>query len=112
LIEASGSADEADAGECHLGGKPREAGSCNRAGAGQAEVLVDDENAILGLAELARLGGKRILALGRFAIVLDLARARLAQIDDRLTREMLSRDLGTLIHGSSPSPRLQPACGR
>ena len=56
---------EADTGERNLGGETREAGSCNRAGAGQAEVLVDDENAILGPTELARLAGKRILALRR-----------------------------------------------
>ena len=65
---------ETDAGERNLGGEPREAGARDRAGAGEAEVLVDDDDAILGPAELARLGGKRILPFGRLAIVLDLAR--------------------------------------
>ena len=77
---------EPNVGERNLGSETREAGSCNRAGAGKAEVLVDDENAILGPAELARLAGKRILPLRRFAIVLDLRGARLTKIDDRLTR--------------------------
>ena len=39
---------------------------------GKAEILIDDENAILGPAEFACLAGKRILALRRFAIVLNL----------------------------------------
>jgi hypothetical protein len=64
---------DADAGERNLSSETSEAGSCNRTGAGKAEVLVDDENAILGPAELARLGGERILALGRLAIVLTCA---------------------------------------
>lgn len=51
-----------------------------------------------------------MLVFGRFAIVLSLRGARLAQIGNRLTRQMRCRDLGTLIHGRSPSPRLQPAC--
>src|SRR5262245_63809343 len=50
---------EADAGERNLSSETSEAGSCNRTGAGKAEVLVDDENAILGPAELARLCGER-----------------------------------------------------
>jgi hypothetical protein len=60
---------QSDMGECNLGSEPREAGSCNRTGAGEAEVLADDENAILGPARLARLAGERMLPLRRFAIV-------------------------------------------
>jgi len=103
---------EPNVGERNLSGETRKAGSCNRTGAGKAEVLVDDENAVLGPAQLAGLAGKCILALRRFAIVLDLRGARLTKIDDRLTREMHCRDLGTLIHCPSPSPQRQPACGR
>ena len=55
---------EPDAGERNLGRETREAGSCNRTGAREAEVLVDDENAILGPAEVASLAGKRILPIG------------------------------------------------
>ena len=44
------------------------------------EILIDDENAILRPAEFACLAGKRILALRRFAIVLDLRNGRLTVI--------------------------------
>ena len=70
---------EPDAGECDLSGEARKSGACDRAGAGKAEVLVDDENAILGPAEFARFAGKCILPLRQFAIVLDLRGARLTQ---------------------------------
>src|SRR5262245_45211679 len=43
---------EPNMGERNLSSETREAGSCNRTGAGKAEVLVDDENAILGPAEI------------------------------------------------------------
>lgn len=101
-----------NAGECNLGGEARKSGTRDGARAGKAEILIDDENAILGPAEFAGLSGERILALRRFAIVLDLRRARLTKIDDRLTREMHCRDLGALIHCPPPSPERPTACGR
>src|SRR5271169_4000842 len=62
--------------------------------------------------KFAGLGGKRILSIGRLAIVLDLGGAGLAQVDDRLTREMVGRDLGALIHRFPPSSIWPRACGR
>src|SRR3974377_1225936 len=44
---------------------------------------------ILRPAKLTCLGRKRILTLGRLAIVLDLGGAGLAQIDDRLAGEVV-----------------------
>src|SRR5271157_2276504 len=76
---------EADVGERDFGGEPGETRSRDKAGAGEPEVLIDDDDAIGGPAEFTGFGGKRILSIGRLAIVLDLGGAGLAQVDDRLT---------------------------
>ena len=68
--------------ESDLGGQPREAGSRHCAGPGQTEVLVDDDNPIGGPSKLAGLMHQGVLSIGRLAVVLDLGRAGLAQIDD------------------------------
>src|SRR6516225_10684923 len=91
-----------DACERHFGGEAGKAGSCDRTGAGKAEILVDDNDPILRPAELPCLAGERILPLRRLAIALDLGGTGLPQIDDRLAREMARRDLGSLIHRASP----------
>lgn len=69
---------EADTGERHFGGKPGEAGAGHGAGAGKAEVLIDDDDPLVRPTEVARLAGERVLTLGRFAIVLDLGSTGLA----------------------------------
>jgi hypothetical protein len=63
---------EADTGKRDFGRQTLEAGAYNGAGAGDAEILVDDNDAIVRPAKLARLGCKRVLSVGRSAIVLDL----------------------------------------
>lgn len=103
---------EADVGERDFGGQPGEPRSRDKAGAGEPEVLIDDDDAIGGPAEFTGFGGKRILSIGRLAIVLDLGGAGLAQVDDRLTREMAGRDLGALIHRFPPSSIWPRAYGR
>ena len=103
---------EADVREGDFGGEPGETRSRDKAGAGESEVLIDDHDAIGGPAEFTGFGGKRILSIGRLAIVLDLGGAGLAQVDDRLTREMAGRDLGALIHRFPPSSIWPTACGR
>jgi hypothetical protein len=87
-------------GECHFGGEPGKTGASHGAGAGKTEILIDDDDPFGGPAERAGLAGECVLPVGRFAIVLDLGGARLAQIDDGLARQMARRDLGALIHGS------------
>ena len=103
---------EADVGEGDFGGEPGKTRSRDKARAGEPEVLIDDLDAIGGPAEFTGFGGKRILSIGRLAIVLDLGGAGLAQVDDRLTREMASRDLGALIHRFPPSSIWSRACER
>ena len=60
--------------------KPRETAPLNDAGAGHAEVLVDDDDLLRRPAECACPGGQRILTLRRFAIVLDLGGRGLSNI--------------------------------
>src|SRR5262245_9492559 len=101
-----------DACEGHFGCETGEAGRRARGGTGKAEILVNDNDSILRPAKLTCLGRKRILTLGRLAIVLDLGGAGLAQIDDRLAAEVVGSDLGALIHRASPPLLARLACGR
>ena len=103
---------EADMGERDFGGEAGEARSRDKAGAGEPEVLIDDDDAIGGPAEFTGFAGKRVLSLGRLAIDLDLGGAGLAQVYDRLAGEMAGRDLGALIHRFPPSSTWPTACGR
>jgi hypothetical protein len=87
---------EADVGERDLGSEPGEARSRHKAGAGESEVLIDDDDAIGGPAEFTGFGGKRILSIGRLAIVLDLGGAGLAQVDDRLMWRLATAEIVSL----------------
>ena len=89
-----------------------EACSRNRAGTREPEILIDDDDAIVGPAKFTGFGGKRILPIGRLAIVLDLGGARLAQVHDSLAGQMAGRDLGALIHRLPPSSTWPRAFGR
>ena len=84
---------EADVGEGDFGGEPGETRSRDKAGAGEPEILIDDDDAIGGPAELTGSGGERILSIGRLAIVLDLGGAGLAQVDDGHAGKVTGGDL-------------------
>ncbi len=103
---------QSNAGECDLGCQPRKSGARDGTGAGEPEVLVYDDDALLGPAEFACASGESVLTVRRLTIVLDLVRAGLAQVDDGLSRETARRDLGALIHDPPPAPALPRACGR
>src|ERR1700676_2446859 len=83
-----------------------------KAGTGEPKILIDDDDAIIGPAKFTGFGGKRILSIGRLAIVLDLGGARLAQVDDGLAGQMAGRDLGAFIHRLPPSSTWPRSCGR
>ena len=104
--------DKSNAGERDLGSEARKSGARDGAGAGEPEVLVDDDDAILGPTELARFVGKCILPLCRLAIVLDLGCARLAQVDDGLTRETARRDKDFGAADARRESARPPACAR
>jgi len=67
--------------QCHLAGKASEAGALVSAGAGQPEIFIDDHHLLLGPAQLTRSIGQGVLAGGGFAIMLDLSRRGLANVD-------------------------------
>ena len=51
-------------GECDLSGEAGEARSRNKTGTGKPEVLIDDDDAIIGPAKFMGFGGKCILPIG------------------------------------------------
>lgn len=63
---------------------------------GQAEILVDDHDALGRPAQFTRPAVERVLPLGRFAVVLHLRGARLAQINDAQPGQVSGRDFAHL----------------
>src|SRR5215813_1158036 len=80
--------------QCDLRGEPRKATAFDNAGAGNAEVLIDHQNLLRRPSEVGRLGDQCILARGRFALVLDLCRTGLSEIDTSEAGERRAVDLG------------------
>jgi hypothetical protein len=62
-------------------GETGEAGTLDDTPARQAEVFVDHDDPFRRPAKRGRLGDQSILTLRRFAIVFDLGRGRLSEID-------------------------------
>src|SRR2546425_219935 len=94
---------QTDARERDVGGEAGKTRTRHRARTGETKILVDNDDAVIGPAEVAGFADKRILPLCRFAVVLDLCGAGLAQVDDRRSREMTWRNLDALIHRLPPS---------
>jgi len=69
---------ETHVGKRHLGGEAGKARTRHRARTGKAKILVNDHDAFIGPAEVARFVRQRILPVRRFAVVLDLCSAGLA----------------------------------
>ena len=85
--------------------EPREAAALDDAGAGQAEIFVDDDDPLRRPAERSRPGGQGILALCGLAIVLDLSSRGLSEIDVGGAAQMRGADLCKVIHRLSPFVR-------
>ena len=75
------SEDDAHVSQGHFAGEASEAGALVGAGAGQPEIFIDDDHLLLGPAQLAGSIGQGVLAGGGFAIMLDLARRGLANVN-------------------------------
>jgi hypothetical protein len=88
--------------EGDFGGEPGETIALDDAGTGKPEVFVDNDNLLRRPAKCRRLGGQGVLALCRFAIVLDLRRRGLSEINVGGTTQVRSADLGDVIHQSPP----------
>ena len=85
--------------------EPREAAALDDAGAGQAEIFVDDDDLLRRPAERSRPGGQGVLALCGLAIVLDLSGRGLSEIDVGGAAQMRGADLCKVIHRLSPFVR-------
>ena len=64
------------------------------AGAGQAQIFVDDDGLLFGPAELTGALSKSVLTGSGFAIIFDLGWRGLAQVNERGAFEMRNSDFG------------------
>src|SRR6516162_3504538 len=96
---------DADMAEGHFCGHTCEARTIGESGAGHAQVFVDDDHLFFGPTQLAGFLDQSILASCGFAVVLDLRRTRLANVDESRALEMTGFNFARVIHDSSPSPR-------
>jgi hypothetical protein len=87
--------------ERHFGGKAGKART-PRARTGEAEILVDNDDAFIGIAEITRFDDNHLRPVRRFELCSTCA-ARLAQIDEGMSRKMTWRNLDVLIHRLPPS---------
>jgi len=91
---------EHDAGvaESHFRGHAGEPGALGESGAGHSQVFVDDNHLFLGPTEFARFLDQSILARGGLAVVLDLGRGRLANVDEGGALGMAGLYFDQIIH--------------
>ena len=88
--------------QSHLAGQAGEAGALVGAGAGQPEIFVDDDHLLFGPAQLAGSIGQGVLADSGFAVVLDLSRGGLANVDEGGALGVRRSDFGEVSHRSAP----------
>src|SRR6516165_4180970 len=68
------------------------------------KVFVNDDHLFFGPTQLAGFLDQSILASGGFAVVLDLRRARLANVDESRALDMAGLYFARIIHDFFPSP--------
>ena len=73
--------DDSHVGQRNFAGEASEPGSLVGAGAGEPEIFIDDDDLLLWPAELTGSIGQGVLAGGGFAVMLDLARCGLANVN-------------------------------
>src|SRR5215471_402562 len=98
--------------ESHFCGHACEAGTLGESGAGHPQVFVDDDHLLFGPTQLAGFLDQSILASRGFAVVLDLRRTRLANVDQSRALEMTGFYFARIIHDSFPSPLCRARLGR
>ena len=93
---------DADVAEGHFRGHACEPGTLGESGAGQAQVLVDDDHLFLGPPEFLRLLEQSILARRGLAVVFDLSRGGLANVDEGGALGMAGLHFDQIIHDFPP----------
>src|SRR6266446_879600 len=96
------SQDNADVRQGHFIGEASEPGAFVDAGAGQAEVLINDDYLLSGPTELTGAISQGVLAGRGFAILLDLSRRGLANVNQSYTLGVGWFDFGGISHGFAP----------
>jgi hypothetical protein len=102
--------DEADLAQADGGHQPLKAGALQAGGAGQAEILIDDQDPRRRPAHPAGLIGELVLPARTLLVALDLLGGGLADIDDGLQALVTGLDLRRDDHEASP-PGSGPAAG-
>src|ERR1700678_4004638 len=77
----------------NFGEQPLEAGPAFGGPTAQAEVVINDDDALSGPAQERGVASEPILAIKRLAIFCDLLRGRLPDVDNRRFCQMGERDL-------------------
>src|SRR5215469_8650206 len=90
--------------EGHFRDHTGESGTLGESGAGHAQVFVDDDHLFSGPTQLAGFLDQSILASCGFAVVLDLRRTGLANVDKSRALDMTGFYFAGIIHDSSPAP--------
>jgi hypothetical protein len=96
----------------HLGQEALESAPTVGRTTAQALILVDDQDALPGPAQGDRMVGEGILPLARFAMIEDLLRIGLADVDDGEAIEVKIKDLGRSQGGVPAGPGRSSILGR
>ena len=108
-LEAEHETDTAERDFGDEAGKPR---SNDRAGPGEAEVLVDDYDSLVGPAKLAGLDCQGVLAVRRFPVMFYLIGTGLPQVHNGKASEMTCRNFIIVSHCLFALPIRQRPFGR
>src|ERR1700733_14310954 len=96
---------DAHVSQSHFAGKASETGASVGAGAGEAEIFIDNHYLLRGPAQLAGSFGQGILAYSELTIMLDLAWCGLAIVNAGGALDMRRLDLGEISHWFPPGAR-------
>ena len=97
------SENDAYMGQGDFAGQARKPGSVVGAGAGQAEIFIDNDHLLFGPAELTGFVGQRVLPGGGLAVVFDLAGCGLADVNIGGPLDVRGLDFGGISHQSAPA---------
>src|SRR5215469_3464597 len=98
--------------EGHFCGHACETGTLGESGTGHTQIFVNDDHLFFGPTQLAGLLDQSILASCGFAVVLDLRRTGLANVDESCPLDMTGFYFAPVIHDSFPSPDGRERLGR
>src|ERR1700747_2966444 len=96
------SENDAHVSQGDLAGEASEPGALVGGGTGQPQVFVTDDHLLFGPTQLSGPIRQGVLAGGRFAVMLDLARRGLANVDAGNALGVRRLDFGEISHWSAP----------